>query len=85
LLAPDTRHLPVLRSPKGEGGKPFLLKKKIDKSDPYFVNYLRDATLNVEANIYYIPILDNIFLAFQSHESLFADLLFRSIGHQVVV
>ncbi len=30
----DTRHL-----------KPVLLKKKIDKSDPFFVNYLRDATL----------------------------------------
>jgi hypothetical protein len=30
LLTPDTRHLPVLRSPKGEGGKPVLLKKKID-------------------------------------------------------
>jgi hypothetical protein len=30
----DRRHL-----------KPVLLKKKIDKSDPYFVNYLRDATL----------------------------------------
>jgi hypothetical protein len=30
----DTRHL-----------KPFLLKKKIITSDPYFVNYLQDATL----------------------------------------
>jgi type VI protein secretion system component Hcp len=37
LLTPDTRHL-----------KPILLKKKIDKNDPYLANYLRDATLGRE-------------------------------------
>jgi hypothetical protein len=34
-LFADTRHL-----------TPVLLKKKIDKSNPYFVNYLQDATLD---------------------------------------
>ena len=34
LLTPDTRHL-----------KPVLMKKEIEISDPYFANYLRDATL----------------------------------------
>jgi hypothetical protein len=33
-LFSDTRYL-----------KPVLLKKKMDNSDPYFVSYLRDATL----------------------------------------
>ena len=33
------------RARAGRHLKPVLLKKKIDKSDPYFVNYLRDATL----------------------------------------
>ncbi len=41
LLTPDTRHL-----------TPVLLKKKIITNAPYFVNYLRDATLG--PNISYL-------------------------------
>ncbi len=37
LLTPDP--------PPADHLKPVLLKKKIDKNDLYFVNYLRDATL----------------------------------------
>ena len=38
-LTPDTRHLPVLHSPKGVGGKPVWLKEKIDRLTPYSLNY----------------------------------------------
>jgi hypothetical protein len=34
MLTPDTRHL-----------KPVLLKEKIDKLNPSFINYLQDMTL----------------------------------------
>jgi hypothetical protein len=40
LLTPDTRNL-----------TPVLLKKKIDKSDPYFVNNFWDTTLGLSLKI----------------------------------
>ena len=36
------------RARAGRHLKPVLLKKKIDKSDPFFANYLRDATLEAD-------------------------------------
>ena len=35
---------PITDPPPAQHLKPALLKKKIDISDPYFLNYLRDAT-----------------------------------------